>query len=76
MLAFDFHSGNYTACFAWQVPHVCVFVYLFQFHKLQMRLHTDQVMLEQVQEENQRLNQQVVSLTAAFMALQKMVRSI
>ncbi|XP_063179727.1 lamin tail domain-containing protein 1 [Chroicocephalus ridibundus] len=29
-------------------------------------------MLEQVQEENQRLNQQVASLTAAFMALQKM----
>ncbi|XP_052645848.1 lamin tail domain-containing protein 1, partial [Harpia harpyja] len=43
-----------------------------KFHKLQMRLHPDQVMLEQVQEENQRLNQQVASLTAAFMALQKM----
>ncbi|XP_068511946.1 lamin tail domain-containing protein 1 isoform X1 [Anas acuta] len=37
-----------------------------------MRLHADQVMLEQVQWENQCLNQQITSLTAAFMAVRKM----
>lgn len=46
-----------------------MFVYLLQFYKLQMGLHADRVMLEQVQEENQCLNQQVAGLTAAFMAL-------
>lgn len=25
MLALDFHSDNFTACFVWQVPHVCLF---------------------------------------------------
>lgn len=53
-----------------------MFVWLLQFHKLQMRLHADQVMLKQEQGENQCLDQQVASLPAEFMALQERVRSI
>ncbi|XP_044854290.1 lamin tail domain-containing protein 1 isoform X4 [Mauremys mutica] len=46
-----------------------------KFLELQMRLHTDRVMLGKMQEENQRLNQRVDMLTVEVMALQKKLLS-
>lgn len=65
----------YSLCCLTSPSYMYVY-YLLLFQKLQMRLRADQVMLEQVQQENQCLNQQVAHLMAAFMARQKMVRSI
>ncbi|XP_030396925.1 lamin tail domain-containing protein 1 isoform X4 [Gopherus evgoodei] len=45
------------------------------FLELQMRLHTDRVMLGKMQEENQHLNQRVDMLTVEVMALQKKLLS-
>ncbi|XP_044854269.1 lamin tail domain-containing protein 1 isoform X2 [Mauremys mutica] len=54
-----------------QIQEETATAYHQNFLELQMRLHTDRVMLGKMQEENQRLNQRVDMLTVEVMALQK-----
>ncbi|XP_039376426.1 lamin tail domain-containing protein 1 isoform X7 [Mauremys reevesii] len=54
-----------------QIQEETATAYHQNFLELQMRLHTDRVMLGKMQEENQCLNQRVDMLTVEVMALQK-----
>ncbi|TFK01798.1 transmembrane protein 81 [Platysternon megacephalum] len=58
-----------------QIQEETAIAYHQNFLELQMRLHTDRVMLGKMQEENQRLNQRVDMLTVEVMALQKKLLS-
>uniref|UniRef100_A0A452HCG6 LTD domain-containing protein n=1 Tax=Gopherus agassizii TaxID=38772 RepID=A0A452HCG6_9SAUR len=58
-----------------QIQEETVTAYHQNFLELQIRLHTDRVMLGKMQEENQHLNQRVDMLTVEVMALQKKLLS-
>ncbi|XP_038230526.1 lamin tail domain-containing protein 1 isoform X2 [Dermochelys coriacea] len=58
-----------------QIQEETATAYHKNFLDLQIRLHTDRVMLGKMQEENQRLNQRVDMLTVEVMALQKKLLS-
>ncbi|XP_037771300.1 lamin tail domain-containing protein 1 [Chelonia mydas] len=58
-----------------QIQEETATAYHRNFLELQIRLHTDRVMLGKMQEENQRLNQRVDMVTAEVMALQKKLLS-
>ncbi|KAM7179605.1 lamin tail domain-containing protein 1 isoform 2-T2 [Macrochelys suwanniensis] len=58
-----------------QIQEETATAYHQNFLELQMRLHTDRVMLGKMQEENQRLKQRVDMLTVEVMALQKKLLS-
>ncbi|CAM4446637.1 unnamed protein product [Lepidochelys olivacea] len=58
-----------------QIQEETATAYHQNFLELQIRLHTDRVMLGKMQEENRRLNQRVDMVTVEVMALQKKLLS-